>query len=171
MKTRFPLCAERTSKPAFVSDQKKERKSHYFSNVWMSTHHRHPFLLWASLFGALLSFFFFIFWDFTLTCKRSSVFPLGPGGPMRCLIPLSVFLMHSTQAAGPDTPITSKCLVGGKYFHSASNSHLVCRRFHTAKTHRLGSARLGSAWNWMRGQHAHRHDWEVAGKCFWLASN
>lgn len=68
----------------------------------------------------------------------------GGGGPMRRLIPLSVFLMHSTQAAGPETPITSKCLVGGKYFHGASNSHLVCRRF---QTHWLGSARLSMELN------------------------
>lgn len=44
-------------------------------------------------------------------------------------------------SAGLETPITCKCLVGGKYFHGASKLHLVCRRFHT------GSARLGMELN------------------------
>lgn len=69
-------------------------------------------------------------------------FPPRAAGGALAVLDSAVSVSDALHAsASLETPITSKCLVGRKYFHGASKSHLVCRRFHT------GSARLGSAWN------------------------
>lgn len=182
MKTRFPLCADRASRP---QTHRHVCHSDFFSppcppkarpsSLHRTTHHRtneqtdfcecskkrkkvslfqqcvdvnpppSSFPSLSLTFWSVLKLLFFHFPEIFPDMQALKRFPpRAGGGPMRRLIPLSVFLMHSTQAAGPETPITSKCLVGGKYFHGASNSHLVCRRF---QTHWLGSARLSMELN------------------------
>lgn len=122
------------NKPTFVIVQKK--KSLIISARCLKSIFDFAFL--KLTFWSTLILFCEIFSDMQ-ALKRFS--PRAAGGAV-AMLDSAVSVSDSLHAsAGSETPITSKCLVGGKYFHGASKSHLVCRRFH------IGSARLGSAWN------------------------
>lgn len=166
------LITERTSKPTFVSVQKKKKKK--VSLFQQRVDVNPPPSSFPSLshtFWSVLKLFFFSFSEIFPDMQALKRFPprAGAGGRCDAWYPCQCFWCTPRKQPALRLPLPPSASWGENIFTAPRIRTWYAAVFTPQRP--TGSARLSSAWNWMKGQHAHRHDWEVAGGHFCLASN